>query len=304
MLAALADVADATRQIVFAVRQTFYDVLLAEARRELTSQRLELFRQLLTADSIRLKAGDLPQRELTRSELELARAEADLTRADTEVHSTRLALQLLMGNEQPDTAFSVSGTLTYRPVAIPVSSLVTLAASTRPDLQAARARTQQSRAAGQLATATLVPAPFVSLVYQHGAPFGSGSHYAVGLGLSVPLFSGLGGERERARAGLATAELTERRTRALVANDLQTALDSYGAARRLTERYEGGLLAKSQATLDAAHYAYGSGAASLLELLDAIRTYTEIRSDYYTAVHDYWVGVFALSRAAGKDFVP
>ena len=302
LLAAKDDVADVTRQVVFGVRQAFYDVLLAEAQRGLATERRDIVRQFLSADSTRLRAGDLAPREITRAVVELSRADADLTRADAQVHVARLALQLLMGSERPDTAFQVSGTLVYRAVDIPEGALPRIAESNRPDLKATRQRMAQSRAAVHLAAADLLPAPGAVLVYQPSAPFSNGSSYAIGFGMTVPLFSWHGGERERARAGLATAVLAERRTQALIANDLQTALDGYRAARALTERFEGGLLAESQAALEMTRYAYRAGAASLLELLDAVRTYVETRSDYAIAVHDYWVNVSALSRASGTDF--
>jgi len=62
-------------------------------------------------------------------------------------------------------------------------------------------------------------------------------------------------------------------------------------------------LEKLTAALETSRFAYQQGAVSLLELLDAIRTYGDTRSEYYGAVHDYWVAAFALSRAVGEDIV-
>src|SRR2546428_9580155 len=45
--AALADAEDVVREITFAVRQAFYDILLAEQQRDLADQKREIFRQLL-----------------------------------------------------------------------------------------------------------------------------------------------------------------------------------------------------------------------------------------------------------------
>lgn len=39
-------------------------------------------------------------------------------------------------------------------------------------------------------------------------------------------------------------------------------------------------------------------------LLDAIREYPDTRAEYYGAVHDYWVSLYAVDRAAGQDLVP
>jgi len=308
--AARADAADVVRLVTFTVRQAFYDVLLAEQARGLAGERREIFRQLLVADSVRLRSGDLPPREVTKAELELARADADLLRADAQVHATRLSLQLQMGIAVPDTAFTVTGALAYQPLTIPEDSLALLATDLRPDLRAARERTAQSDAVNRLASTMWVPLPELTFSYQHGGRFATGdlftngSSYALGFGFTVPLFYWNGGEREKGRAGLEAARLATTRTHAQIANDIATAIDAYRSARGLAERYEAGLLDRARAVLETARYAYGTGAISLLELLDAIATWSVTRSDYYTALHDYWVSVFAVERAVGRDFTP
>ena len=304
LLAAQVDIEDVQRQVVYAVRQAFYDQLLAEAQRDIARERRDIFRQLLATDSARLKSGDIPELNVTRSELELARAETDLTRADVATHSARLALQLLLGLRQPDTAFAVTGTLAFIPVALPADSLLAAVSEERPDVRAAQVRIDQSRSLLDLTTATLLPTPILSLVYQNGVPFGNGSNYALGVGLSLPLLYWNGGERERARAGVDAADLEARHAEAQAANDVQAALDAYQAARGLAERYESGLLAKAQHALDMARYAYRTGATSLLDVLDAVRSYADTRSDYNTALHDYWISAYAIDRAVGKDLIP
>jgi cobalt-zinc-cadmium efflux system outer membrane protein len=308
--AARADAGDVVRQVTFSVRQAFYDVLLAEQERGLAAERRDIFRQLLVADSVRLRSGDVAPRDVARAELELARADADVLRADAQVHAARLALQLLMGIAAPDTAFIVTGELAYRPVAIPADSLALLAGMLRPDVRAARERVTQSEALRRLAGSLWIPLPDLTLSYQHGGAFApgdlftNGSSYSLGFGFTMPLFYWNGGERERSQAGLDQAQLSTRRVQAQISTDVATALDAYRSSRGLAERYEGGLLAKARDVLETTRYAYGTRAISLLELLDAIQTYSETRSDYYTAVHDYWVSVYAVSRAVGKDLVP
>ena len=307
--AARSDVADAVRQVSFAVRQAFYDLMLAERQRELASERREIFRQLLTADSARLRSGDIAQRDVTRAEVEYARAEADLLRADAQLHAARLTLQLLMGVAAPDTGFAVTGELAYRPVAIPVESLSAVAASLRPDVRAAQERVAQSEALSTLAGRLWIPLPQVTFShssgpFDRGELFSNGTANAVGFGFTMPFLYWNGGERERSRAGLQQAQVASRRVQAQVATDLAMALDAYRSARGLAERYEGGLLAQADSALEMARYAYRAGTASLIDLLDAIRTYADTRADYNIAVHDYWVAVYGLDRAVGKDLLP
>ena len=294
---------DAMRQVVFNVRQGFYDLLLADAQRQIALEQRDIVRQLLSADSVRLRAGDIPERDLVRSELEFARAEAALTRADAGVRAARLALQALMGVTDPDTGFTVTGELQAVPALTePLDSLLPLALNNRPDIAAAQEQVDQSRSLKALATAGLFPVPLVSVVYQN-APFESGLRYAFGIAVPVPLFYWNGGERERANAGLLSAEVTVQRTRVQIESDVAVALANFRSARVLAERYQAGLLEKSATALGTTRFAYQNGAASLLELLDAIRTYGDTRSEYYGAVHDSWVAAYGLSRAVGVDVV-
>jgi cobalt-zinc-cadmium efflux system outer membrane protein len=127
--------------------------------------------------------------------------------------------------------------------------------------------------------------------------------YAFGVAVPVPLFYWNGGERQRANASVAAAEVAVQRTRVQIESDVAVAIGAFRSAQVLAERYQGGLLAKAAAALETSRFADRGGAISLLELLDAIRTYGDTRSEYYGSAHDYWVAAYALSRAVGLDIV-
>jgi cobalt-zinc-cadmium efflux system outer membrane protein len=297
--------ADVARQVTFRVRQAFYDILLADSLRAIARERRDIFRALVTADSIRWRAGDLPERNVTKSELALASAEADLARADAQAHTARLVLQTLLGSAAPDTSVAIRGSLAWRPVELPPEGLLdSLARYRRPDVAAAAARVRQARSLHALATAELVPTPTVDLVYQATAPFPNGSHYAVGVSFALPLFSWNAGERARAATGVAAAEAAARSINTQVTTELIAAVDAFRTARDLAARYEAGLVAKAADALEISRFAYQAGAISQLDLLDAVRAYGEIRANYYAALHDYWVSLYALDRAVGEDVLP
>jgi outer membrane protein TolC len=301
--ASLADADDERRLVAFSVRIAFVDELLAEASRDVAREERRLLAQVLAADSARFEAGDIPDRDLTRAELEVARADAAFARADAQVHELRVALQVLMGRAAPDTAVGVRGDIEFRDIDLP-DSLPARAGLNRPDLRAARERADQSRAASGLARAQLLPIPMLSVVYQPGGPFANGTPYALGFGVQLPVFSWNAGERSRAQAGVAAAELAVEHARATVRNETVSATDAFRAARMLAERYHGGLVERASRSLAMMRYAYQAGAASLLELVDAIRTDAAVRMDDITARHDYWVAVYNLTRATGVEFVP
>lgn len=301
--AARLDSRDIERQTLFAVRQAFFDILLADSLRSLAAEQADGFRRLLAADSARLRAGSIAERDIVTTRLQLTHAEAMLARSEVQRHATRLTLEMLMG-ASPDTSLHINGSLEYRAVAIDADAMFRLALARRPDLAAASVRVAQSAAALSLARANLLPMPVIGGVYQPAQPFASGSHYAPSVGVSLPLAYAFQGERRRASASLAAAGVAHERTRMQVRSEVSQALDSYLVARELADRYACGLLADATGALDAARYAYERGATSLLDVLEATRAYGDTRSDYFTAVHDYWVSLFALERATAGDFLP
>jgi outer membrane protein, heavy metal efflux system len=289
--------------VTVTVARSFFDALLGEERLQLAIKNRDAIAQILRADSARFEAGDVPALSLSRSEVELVRAEADLERERGEVRAQRLALQTAIGSMQTDTAFTAIGSLDYHASRVNGDSVLALARAHRPDLLAARERVTQSQSAQHAASALLWPTPALSYVVQTGGPFDTGKYYSVGLSFELPSLNTYRGERERAAAGATAATVNARRADAQVERDVVSALAEYDAQRKLVERYRAGLLTKVDAGVAAVQYAYSRGAASLLEVLDAVRAQLDVRTEYLTALHDYWVSVYALDAAAGSDVV-
>lgn len=297
--AARSDVAESSRQTVLAVERAYYDVLLADARRSLAAARREIMQQLVAADSARVHAGDLPERALIRSGVELVRADADMARAGVDAQAARLILQGLMGVSEPDTALRLDGSLRYVPVVADSMPARETILARRPDVAASRTREEQSVAAERLAAFGVVPVPQLTYVRQTGAPFDSGRYYALGFGLEIPVFNQYRGQRERAAAGRDAATSLRRRVEAQASREVRTALADFHAQEALVKRYETGVISKVAENVEATRYAYARGAVSLLEVLDALRAQQDVMTDYYTALHDYWIATHALRAAEG-----
>lgn len=296
-----ADVADVTRQLELAVERSYYDVLLADARRSLVTTRRAIIRELVVADSARVRAGDLPERALIRSGVELVRADADMARAAVDAQTTRLTLQALMGVASPDTALRLSDALTYRDLSADSGLTTESVLARRPDVMASRAREAQSVAAVRLAAFAALPVPQLSYVRQITGPFESGRFFAFGVGVEVPIFNQYRGQRERAAAGREAAGYARRRIESQAAREARVALTELRAQQSLVKQYESGVITKVAQNVDATRYAYTRGATSLLEVLDAVRAQQDVLTDYYGALHDYWIAVFGLHAARGES---
>jgi len=86
-----------------------------------------------------------------------------------------------------------------------------------------------------------------------------------------------------------------------VVADVETSFGGYQASRRLVERMEGRLLDRAHRTRDLVELQYKKGAASLLEYLDAQRTYIAINLEYLQDLTGYWGAVFQLEAAVASE---
>jgi cobalt-zinc-cadmium efflux system outer membrane protein len=120
----------------------------------------------------------------------------------------------------------------------------------------------------------------------------------------IPIWDWFSGERERADASVQASRIAEERVRVEASTEVTAAFDAFHSNEALARELDSGLLTKARSSLQTAQFAYGAGAISYVELLDAVRTYGEIRTDAANAAHDYWVSASAVARALGRDLSP
>ncbi|HZR08634.1 MAG TPA: TolC family protein, partial [Myxococcales bacterium] len=164
---------------------------------------------------------------------------------------------------------------------------------------------QEARAESALALARRQRIPDVALSAQYQQE-GSGQSalqpptVTVGIQLPVPIFYRQAGEIAKAEADLRAQRTSHLKLRAQVLVDVQSARAAVEANRRLVERMRSRMLARARRVRDLVQVQYEKGAASLLELLDAQRTWAQTRSDYFKDLRDLWLSVFQLDAAIGR----
>jgi cobalt-zinc-cadmium efflux system outer membrane protein len=83
-----------------------------------------------------------------------------------------------------------------------------------------------------------------------------------------------------------------------------TAWENYAVNRRVVDLYTQGYLKAAQDSRDISQYAYKRGAASLLDYLDAERSYRATELAYRQALAQYMLSVEQLKQAAGTRSLP
>jgi outer membrane protein, heavy metal efflux system len=299
---------DALRNLEAQLKAQFVSLLLADGALGLAREVAQAQARTLELSRARYDAGAI-------SEADLARIETAKLEADQAVDQSRAGLR----NAQVAVAFllGVRGAVPeiravpeeLRSSALPRGlasetrdSLLDRALRTRPDLLAARRQVDRADAALALARRQRIPDVSLSVNYaQQGTTSQAVTPptWTAGISLPLPLFYLRSGEIARAEADLSAQRLALARSEATAVSDVETAWATLEQGRALVRRMEGGLLDRARTARDLVTIQYQKGAASLLDLLDAQRTFTAVRLEYLQDVAAYWQAIFKLEQATG-----
>jgi outer membrane protein, heavy metal efflux system len=291
-------IADAERQVILTARQAWIDLLSARASLAIADQTLASYDQLVELNRSRLSAKQIAGAELSRSIVARSQAAIQRDEAALSLRQARALLGALLGRTI-EIAPRDTLTATLQPVA-PLDSLLARARTTRADARAARTGAQVALANRRLqeANATQDITVGVDASVQQFARL-----YGVSGSIPFAMFNRNQGEREKAVAREAQAAQRIRAVDAAIEVDLRSAYAEFETRRaslaRFTDPSRESIMAEALSIKAAAEFAYRNGSTSLLELLDAERTYTDLYRAYIDSVARYQKSLALVDAAAG-----
>jgi cobalt-zinc-cadmium efflux system outer membrane protein len=133
-----------------------------------------------------------------------------------------------------------------------------------------------------------------------------GSDNTFGLGVSIPIrvFDRNQGEIARAGAEITRADQLRQAAIDQARSEIETALALVASEREKVLRLGGEYVLRAQRIRETVQFAYRRGALSVLDLLDAERTYRETTLEHLRALGNYWNAVYQLEAAAGGSLEP
>ena len=120
----------------------------------------------------------------------------------------------------------------------------------------------------------------------------------------LPIFDRNQGEIARTNFALTGAELTAKAAEDTVMTDVTNAYESASSNQDVVKLYVSGYLKQAQDSRDISQYAYKAGAATLLDFLDAERSYRSTQLAYRQALAAYMLSLEQLRQAIGTRSLP
>ena len=285
---------------LFELKRGYYEALVARAVLSIEEENRDNFAGLVRFNTVRFEEGYISEGEVIKVRLERIKYDSALANASLAFRQARVRLLEMLG----ETNFERAGTIDVErrmevaAAKIDIAPLRQAALASNPEVKIAEAEVARIAASLKLEQ---------SIAKGEVTPYAGykrvGVDNTVLAGVTVPLPFG-----NRNQGGIARAEAEQRvagtnvrlaRNRALA--DVESAYRAYETARELVQAYQTGLLKQADESRDITLEAYREGAVELIALLDAQRTRSEVRTNYYRALFEYYKSIFQLELATGSE---
>ena len=294
-------VADNERQIIFNLTQQFVSVLLSQSTIDFTQQILDSFQKTVDISETRYKAGDMSEGDLLKIKLQMLQFQNDAFSAKLAKVQALAGLRQFLGFESVPDIYDVEGELDYEAVHAGLDDLKALALRTRPDLQAAQKTVVAARSAELLAEANRKRDLSASFNYSHVSATNTGAFF---FNIQLPIFDRNQGEIARTRYVITQSQELASETSQQVLTDVVDAFFALRTSEQIVQLYRGGYVDQAKQSRDISEYAYKRGAASLLDYLDAERTYRSNQLAYRQALASYMTVLEQMRQAVGTRTLP
>jgi cobalt-zinc-cadmium efflux system outer membrane protein len=294
-------VTDNERTLTFNVASQFFTAQLAESTLDLAFEDMKSFQKTVDISEARYKAGDISEVDYLKIKLQLLQFQSDVSQAQLAKTQALVGLRQLLGYQSVPEDFDVTGDFEYKAVALKLEDLQQMALQNRPDFRAAQQGVTAAKSQYELAKAIGKVDVTGTFDYDHVSATNTGSFFG---SFQIPIFNRNQGEIARTNYAINQARELELAASDQVLSDVLTAYEGVRDNDQVVSLYLGGYLNAAQQSRDITEYSYKRGAASLLDFLDAERSYRATQLAYRQSLASYLTAVEQLREAVGTRSLP
>ena len=297
---------DQERNLIFNLRSAFVQALLAKAVLQNAADNLSYWDRELEVSRTRFKAGDIAQVDLSRLELQRVQFESDFETALVNLRTAKIQLLMLMNDRTPIERFDVTGKFDFQEELKPLDDFRKMAMDTRPDLREAVQNIELAKVTHQLAIANGSADPTFSVWWSHNPSFSNPfANETVGGSISIPLriFDRNQGEKARTQVDIGRNEKLRDAAESQVLNDVDSAYYTVVQNVNLLKPYRTRYMPMATDVRDKMSFSYRQGGASLLDYLDAEKSYRDTRLAYLNLIGSWLTAASQMNLAVGREVI-
>lgn len=295
-----ATVDDNARTLAFNVASQFIAVLLANSTLDFAQQDLASFQKTVDIGQASFNAGSMSGGDLLKIKIQLLQFQMDVSAARLARIQALASLRQLLGYESVPESYDVVGDLEYKAVKLSEDDLKAMALKQRPDVRAAQLGVTAANSQFTLAKADGKPDVTVQGNYTHIGL----SDVSLFASMPLPIFNRNQGEIARTRYAITQSQELSSEQASIALTDVANSYEGLRTADEVVSLYQSGYLKEAEDSRDISQYAYQRGAASLLDFLDAERSYRSTELAYRQSLAGYMISLEQLRQAVGTRSLP
>jgi outer membrane protein len=294
------------QELKYEVADAFYGLLVLEEMVKLSRESLDQLRRHTVAVEKRFKAGLVPQFDLLRAQVQEANLKPQVINAENGLNLAREGFKMLLGLDL-GTEFVIDGDLEVIQDDFVLDTLTDIALRERMELKNLKKYRQIAQLGKQIAARANLPTLVAGATYERVKPFGFmgddwGSDVVFNIGFQMTLFNGfknLYGHRE-ATLQKKEAELAYENLQKAITFEVRKAyLNLQSAGEALGTAQEN--VAQAEMAFSIIDKRYKAGLATNLEYMDAQLAAQQARTNYLSALKDYYTSRAEIFKAIGKE---
>ena len=294
-------VVDNERTLTFQVASLFINVQLAESTLDLARQDLQSFQKTVDIAEFQNKSGSISVNDYLKIKLQLLQFQTDVQQAQLAKVQALSDLRQQLGYESVSRDYDVAGVFDYQPLTVKLDDLQTKAIDNRPDLRAAQQAVTAANSQYLLAKANGKVDVTVAANYSHVNAI---SALTFNVSVPLPIFDRNQGEIARTGFAITQAQQQQQAATGQVMTDVRDAYEGLQTNDIVVQFYRSGYLDVAQKSRDISEYAYRRGAASLLDFLDAERSYRATQLAYRQSIASFLLALEQVRQAVGSRSLP
>jgi outer membrane protein, heavy metal efflux system len=292
--------ADQERTLLFTLRSAFVQTLQAKVILENAKDNLDYWDRELDINLKRLDAGDIAQVDQLRLVVQRVQFETDYETALVNLRTAKIQLLTLLNDRTPIERFDVTGPFDFSDTIPGQDEFRRIALDNRPDLKAAVQAVDKAVTDHQLAVANGSTDPTFGVDVGRNPP---GLSVYMGFSVSIPLriFDRNQGEKARTELDIRKNERQKEMAEAQVFSDVDSAYVTVLGTLNLLRPYKEKYLGVATQVRDKVAFSYRNGGSSLLDFLDAEKSYRDVRLAYLNLIGSYLTAAAQINMAVGRE---
>ncbi len=294
------------QEIRYSVTDAFYGLLVLEETVLLSRESLAQLERHAQAVETRYKAGLVSQFDLLRAQVQVANLKPQIIGAENGLKLAREGFKMLLGLPLAKES-AVSGELEMLEDTFDLDELTSTALEDRIELRNLQKTQDIANLGKTIARSEFLPTFVAGATYERKKPFSItgdewGSNIVFNVGFEFPLFAGFRRTYRYKKATLALkeAELALENLEKAIRFEVKQAYLNFAAANEAIATAQENV-GQSEKAFEIIETRYRNGLATNLEFMDAQLAMMQAKTNYFSALKNYYTSRAEIFKAIGKE---